>query len=155
MGCERSRQIHAAFYGARAERAGRLLPARLDAGGGGPTLLKCCLLERGIERDGERLAVPWGATLDEVRAGAAPARRHDSDSVVYGHLWGTPETRALFSDAGRTRIWLDIIAALAAEQAELGLIPAAAARADRAAAASPTSKPSASRRARRGTRRSG
>jgi adenylosuccinate lyase len=50
------------------------------------------------------------------------------DSVVYGHLWGTPETRELFSDEGRTRIWLDIIKALAAEQAGLGLIPAEAAR---------------------------
>ncbi len=50
------------------------------------------------------------------------------DSVVYGHLWGTPETRELFSDEGRTRIWLDIIKALAGEQAELGLIPAEAAR---------------------------
>jgi adenylosuccinate lyase len=50
------------------------------------------------------------------------------DSVVYGHLWGTPETRELFSDEGRTRMWLDIIKALAAEQAELGLIPAEAAR---------------------------
>ena len=29
------------------------------------------------------------------------------DSVVYGHLWGTPETRELFSDRGRTRIWLE------------------------------------------------
>ena len=35
------------------------------------------------------------------------------DSVVYGHLWGTSETRELFSDEGRTRIWLDIIKALA------------------------------------------
>jgi adenylosuccinate lyase len=50
------------------------------------------------------------------------------DSVVYGHLWGTPETRALFSDEGRTRIWLDIIVALAEEQAALGIIPAEAAR---------------------------
>jgi adenylosuccinate lyase len=50
------------------------------------------------------------------------------DSVVYGHLWGTPETRALFSDEGRTRIWLDIVKALAAEQAALGVIPAEAAR---------------------------
>ena len=50
------------------------------------------------------------------------------DSVVYGHLWGTPETRELFSDRGRTRIWLDIIVALAEEQAALGLIPAEAAR---------------------------
>jgi len=50
------------------------------------------------------------------------------DSAVYGHLWGTEETRELFSDAGRTRMWLDIIRALAAEQAALGLIPAEAAR---------------------------
>jgi adenylosuccinate lyase len=50
------------------------------------------------------------------------------DSVVYGHLWGTPETRALFSDRGRTRIWLEIIVALAEEQAGLGIIPAQAAR---------------------------
>jgi adenylosuccinate lyase len=50
------------------------------------------------------------------------------DSVVYGHLWGTPETRALFSDEGRTRIWLDIIVALAEEQAALGIIPAEGAR---------------------------
>lgn len=50
------------------------------------------------------------------------------DSIVYGHLWGTPETRELFSDEGRTRIWLDIIKALAAEQAALNLIPEEAAR---------------------------
>ena len=50
------------------------------------------------------------------------------DSVVYGHLWGTPETRALFSDQGRTRIWLDVIVALAQEQAALGIIPPEAAR---------------------------
>jgi adenylosuccinate lyase len=50
------------------------------------------------------------------------------ESAVYGHLWGTPETRELFSDRGRTRMWLDIVRALAHEQAELGLIPAEAAR---------------------------
>jgi adenylosuccinate lyase len=50
------------------------------------------------------------------------------DSVVYGHLWSTPETRALFSDRGRTRIWLDIVKALASEQAQLEIIPAEAAR---------------------------
>jgi len=50
------------------------------------------------------------------------------DSVVYGHLWGTPETRDLFSDRGRTRIWLEIIVALSTEQAGLGIIPAEAAR---------------------------
>jgi adenylosuccinate lyase len=49
------------------------------------------------------------------------------DSVVYGHLWATDETRALFDDRGRTRAWLDIIAALATAQAELGIIPTEAA----------------------------
>ena len=32
------------------------------------TLLKCCLRERGIERSGARMTVPWGASLEEVRA---------------------------------------------------------------------------------------
>ena len=49
-------------------------------------------------------------------------------SAVYAHLWSTPETRALFSDEGRTGIWLEIIKALAAEQADLKLIPDEAAR---------------------------
>jgi adenylosuccinate lyase len=50
-----------------------------------------------------------------------------ADSVVYGHLWATGETRALLSDEGRTRAWVEIIAALAVEQGALGLIPADAA----------------------------
>jgi adenylosuccinate lyase len=47
--------------------------------------------------------------------------------VIFDHLWTTPETRALFEDEGRTRLWLDILAELAAAQAELGLIPPQAA----------------------------
>ena len=31
------------------------------------TLLKCCLRERGIEREDARMIVPWGANLEEVR----------------------------------------------------------------------------------------
>ena len=50
-----------------------------------------------------------------------------SDVSAFAHLWSTDETRALFSDAGRTHSWLNIIAAVAESQAELGLIPAAAA----------------------------
>jgi adenylosuccinate lyase len=50
-----------------------------------------------------------------------------ADSVIYGHLWGTAETRALFDDRGRTALWIEIIAALASVQAELGIVPAAAA----------------------------
>ncbi|MEA2323626.1 MAG: adenylosuccinate lyase, partial [Solirubrobacteraceae bacterium] len=52
-----------------------------------------------------------------------------ADSVLYGHLWGTDETRALFDDRGRTQAWLGIIAALAEAQAELGIIPSRAAEA--------------------------
>ena len=29
-----------------------------------------------------------------------------ADSVVYGHLWATEETRALLGDEGRTRAWV-------------------------------------------------
>jgi adenylosuccinate lyase len=51
-----------------------------------------------------------------------------ADSVVYGHLWSTEETRELLGDEGRTRAWIRIIAELARVQGELGIIPAAAAR---------------------------
>ena len=54
---------------------------------------------------------------------------HPSDSLVYRHLWSTPELHRLFDDRGRTQSWLDILTALAHAQAELGLIPAAAAEA--------------------------
>ena len=53
------------------------------------------------------------------------------DSVVYRHLWSTPEVRALFDDTGRTQAWLDILAALADAQASLGLVPKEAAAAVR------------------------
>jgi adenylosuccinate lyase len=52
---------------------------------------------------------------------------HPADSAVFGHLWTTPEAAALFSDEGRTQAWLGILAALAQAQAEVGLVPAAAA----------------------------
>lgn len=44
------------------------------------------------------------------------------------HLWSTDELRAIFSEDNRVQKWLDFEAALAASQAELGIIPAAAAR---------------------------
>jgi adenylosuccinate lyase len=56
------------------------------------------------------------------------------DSVVYRHLWSTPELREVFDDEGRTQAWLDILAALAEAQAGVGLIPADAAAAIRAGA---------------------
>ncbi|MBO0821615.1 MAG: adenylosuccinate lyase family protein [Nocardiopsaceae bacterium] len=57
---------------------------------------------------------------------------HPADSVIFGHLWTTPEASALFSDEGRTQSWLDILAALAEAQADVGLVPARAAEAIRA-----------------------
>ena len=66
VGCERSRQIHAALYGA--EPAARIdFCPRVVGSADGPTLMKCCLYERGVRREGKSLVVPWGAALDEVR----------------------------------------------------------------------------------------
>ena len=56
---------------------------------------------------------------------------HLGDSVVYGHLWATDEARALLGEEARFRAWLDILATLAEAQAEVGLVPAAAAAAIR------------------------
>jgi hypothetical protein len=66
VGCERSRQIHVALYGA--EPAGRIdFCPRVVGTADGPTLMKCCLYERGVRREGASLVVPWGAALEEVR----------------------------------------------------------------------------------------
>jgi hypothetical protein len=83
IGCERSRQFHQHFYGSQPRRVDLCPRARVAEAAqcGGPpsaawadasreerVLAKCCLLERGIEVDGATAVVPWGATLDEVRA---------------------------------------------------------------------------------------
>jgi hypothetical protein len=68
IGCERSLQIHEHHYGDRPPTAD-ICPRRLTGHRDTPTLLKCCLLERGIQRDGNVVTVPWGATLDEVQEG--------------------------------------------------------------------------------------
>ena len=44
------------------------------------------------------------------------------------HLWGTDELRTIFGEENRVQKWLDFEAALAAAQAELGIIPPAAAK---------------------------
>jgi adenylosuccinate lyase len=49
------------------------------------------------------------------------------DSPLLGHVWGTDELRAIFSDETRVQRWFDYEAALALAQAELGIIPKAAA----------------------------
>jgi adenylosuccinate lyase len=57
--------------------------------------------------------------------------------TIFGHLWETEETRELFGDEGRTRIWSSVLGVLAAEQGALGLIPADAAAAISRRAAQP------------------
>jgi hypothetical protein len=84
IGCERSLQFHRHFYGDEPGRVD-LCPRNRDRGDGSALrLVKCCLLERGIEVEGRTAVVPWGANLDEVRAAlrrltgvdsAAPARQ--------------------------------------------------------------------------------
>jgi hypothetical protein len=66
VGCERSRQIHVALYGVEPRARVDFCPRVLTAAGG-PTLMKCCLFERGVRREGASLVVPWGAALEEVR----------------------------------------------------------------------------------------
>ena len=52
-----------------------------------------------------------------------------TDSAEYAHLWGTDEVRAVFEQDARRQAWIEILIALAQAQAELGIIPAAAAAA--------------------------
>jgi len=67
VGCERSRQIHAALYGHDPQTRIDFCPLLRDENTTDLTLTKCCLRERGIEREAARMIVPWGANLEEVR----------------------------------------------------------------------------------------
>lgn len=65
VGCERSLQFHRHYYGdepPRVEMCPRVIAGRRSE----PTILKCCLLEFDIERDGAMMIVPWGADLPMV-----------------------------------------------------------------------------------------
>jgi hypothetical protein len=70
VGCERSRQFHRWFYGDYPDRQVELCPDRLTPvdNAGAVTVLRCCLLERGIRVQGNRAVVPWGTNLSEVQA---------------------------------------------------------------------------------------
>src|SRR5262249_36482710 len=65
VGCERSLQFHRHFYG-DAPRRVEMWPRRLAGARARPTMLKCCLLEHDIERDGNVMIVPWGTDLAMV-----------------------------------------------------------------------------------------
>ena len=79
--------------------------------------------------------------LIEEPAGSAPGgsgcrheRGHITDSSFFGDAYSTSTSRRIFCDLCRMQRWLDVEAALASSQADLGLIPHQAA-ADIAAAA--------------------
>lgn len=68
IGCERSMQFHRHFYGSEPPQVDICPKHRVEeANPDGRWLIKCCMLERGMEFDGSRAVVPWGANLDEVR----------------------------------------------------------------------------------------
>jgi adenylosuccinate lyase len=50
------------------------------------------------------------------------------DYEIYCDSWGTQEMRDIWSETAMLQRWLDIEVALAEVQAELGVIPPAAAR---------------------------
>jgi len=65
LGCARSRDIHEWFYGDRPPGV-EMCPRARPHDPGTAVLTKCCLLEDRIDRDGDRVVVPWGATLGQV-----------------------------------------------------------------------------------------
>jgi hypothetical protein len=68
VGCRRSLDIHRWFYGSEPPYV-EMCPRELAGHSDVPTLTKCCMLEFGVEQEGNLTVVPWGATLDEVREG--------------------------------------------------------------------------------------
>ena len=70
IGCERSLQFHRHYYGDEPPRV-EMCPRRLAPPSDRPTLLKCCLLEFGIEHEGTTAVVPWGADLTMVEQALA------------------------------------------------------------------------------------
>ena len=65
IGCERSLQFHRHYYGDEPPRV-EMCPRKLTPPSSRATLLKCCLLEFGIEHEGMTAVVPWGADLPMV-----------------------------------------------------------------------------------------
>ncbi|MGY6217680.1 3-sulfopropionylcysteine synthase XcbD [Methylolobus aquaticus] len=52
---------------------------------------------------------------------------HIMDSAIFGNSWATPEMRALFEEPSVVAGWIEVLTALAATEAEYGLIPQRAA----------------------------
>ena len=83
LGCERSNQIHQWFYDSKPDRVD-ICPRQWLDPDGGSTLTRCCLIQYGIETDGQARLVPWGASLAEVRA--AIELLVESSEVTWTHI---------------------------------------------------------------------
>jgi len=68
VGCTRSQQIHSWFYGEKAPIRD-FCPRNRTTETGTVVLTKCCLIESGMEVKGSTVYLPWGSTLEGVRAG--------------------------------------------------------------------------------------
>jgi hypothetical protein len=66
IGCDRSLEFHRHFYTDEPARID-ICPRRRVWGADDLTLVKCCVLERGLELEPKVAVVPWGSNLDEVR----------------------------------------------------------------------------------------
>jgi hypothetical protein len=65
---------------------------------------------------------PWKIKANSCSAGAVTV----TDSSIFGNIFATKETKAVWSDRQRTAYFLEFEAALAKVQAHLGIIPAEA-----------------------------
>ncbi|MFG2294347.1 adenylosuccinate lyase family protein [Streptomyces sp. NPDC048603] len=72
-------------------------------------------------------ALRIAADEDPAAESCRHERGHITDSRFYGHIYATETSRAIFCDVCRFQSWLDVEAELALAQAELGMIPQAAA----------------------------
>ena len=57
-----------------------MCPRVIAGSRGEPTILKCCLCEFDIEREGEVMVVPWGANLSMIER-ALRELSHDIDRL--------------------------------------------------------------------------
>jgi hypothetical protein len=79
VGCERSLQFHRHYYGDEPPRV-EMCPRRIAGARSEATILKCCLLEFDIERDGQVMTVPWGTDLAMVERALHQLTDRNSDA---------------------------------------------------------------------------
>ncbi|MEY9892539.1 adenylosuccinate lyase/glutamate dehydrogenase/leucine dehydrogenase [Catenulispora sp. MAP5-51] len=73
--------------------------------------------------------LPGPSGPSDLSGDCGHTRGHITDSRFYGHNYGTESSRRVFCDRCRFQRWLDVEAALALSEADLGIIPKPAAEA--------------------------